>query len=121
LSAFSRSATLAGGANAITGFIRCSLAAKETSDTTQVFLYSGAAGLSKKHHFSWRVPRFRPFVPLRTALRVQDDEYVAMVLHTDGGNSVLSERRPCGTLSTTNPTCSGPESNMGCCGKAPTR
>ena len=80
LPVFSRSATLAGGANAITGFIRCSLAAKETSDTTQIFFYSDAAGLPKKHHFCWGVPRFRPFVLLRTAMRVQDDEYVALVL-----------------------------------------
>jgi hypothetical protein len=89
LSAFSRSATLAGGANAITEFIRCSLPAKETSDTTQVFSYSNATGIPKKYHFclGGGVPRFRPFVPfvpLRTALRVQD-MCVALVLYTDRG------------------------------------
>ena len=54
---------LAGGANANTGLISCSLAARETgakADAMQVFVYSDAGGLPKKQHFCWKVPRFRP-------------------------------------------------------------
>jgi hypothetical protein len=51
--------------------------AKEASaeaDATQVFFYSGAAGISEKtHRFCWNVPRFRGFVPLRAAMKQQED------------------------------------------------
>jgi hypothetical protein len=84
-----------------------------------LFFLDAARFLKKKNYFCWKIPTFGPFVLYRY---FEDDEYVALVLYTDRRKQKYSRQTPlCATSSITNHAWTGPESNMGSCGEAPSR